>query len=190
MLLGRYTCVLDACVLHPAFVRASLLWFAAERLYRPIWSDHIFVEWARSLERRFDDPADKLRVQRAAMEDAFPEASVAVPQSLIDGLAGPDPDDRHVVAAAVVSKADAIVTTNLKDFPPELCEPLRIEVVHPDDFLVNVIDLHQERALAACRRHREVLKNPSYTAEDFAAKFEAAGLIQTHRRLAKLTDLL
>ena len=95
-----------------------------------------------------------------------------------------------MVAAAVVSKADAIVTTNLKDFPPELCDPLSIEVVHPDDFLVNVIDLHQERAVAACRKHREVLRNPPYTAEAFAAKFEAAGLIQTHRRLAKLTDLL
>ena len=190
MLLGRYTCVLDACVLHPAFLRASLLWFAVERLYRPIWSDRIFKEWERSLRRRFDDAAGMLRVQREAMEGAFPEALVHVPASLIEGLSGPDPDDRHVVGAAIVSKADAIVTTNLKDFPSEVCDPLRIEIVHPDDFLVNVIDLHQERAVAACRKHREVLRNPPFTAEAFAAKFETAGLIQTHRRLAKLTDLL
>lgn len=190
MLLGRYTAVLDACVLHPAFLRGSLLWFADERLFRPVWSETIFDEWERSLARRFGDDAGKLGAQRAIMDRAFPGAMTAVPQTLIDGLRGPDADDRHVIGAAIVSKADAIVTTNLKDFPPDLCEPMKIEVIHPDEFLVAVIDLHPERAVAACRKHRAVLKSPPYSADEFVAKFEAAGLVQTHRRLVKLTGLL
>lgn len=53
MLIGRYSCVLDACVLHPAILMGSLLWLASERLYRPFWSDMIWDEWQRSLEKRF-----------------------------------------------------------------------------------------------------------------------------------------
>jgi predicted nucleic acid-binding protein len=182
--------VLDACVLHPAFLRASLLWFAAERLYRPIWSEQIFQEWARSLERRFDDPAEKLKAQRETMERAFPAAMVELPEGLIDGLKLPDKDDRHVLGAAIAGRADAIITTNLKHFPAEICGAYNLEVIHPDDFLVNVVDLHQDRAVAACRKHRGVLKNPPYSAPEFLAKFEAAGLIQTHQRLLPLIDLL
>lgn len=190
MLIGRYTSVLDACVLHPAFLRASLLWFAAERLYRPIWSEQIFEEWARSLKRRFDDPAEKLKAQRETMERAFPTAMVQLPDGLIEGLGLPDENDRHVLAAAVVGRADAIITTNLKHFPADVCAGYNLEVIHPDDFLVNVIDLHQDRAIAACRKHRAVLKAPPYSAAEFVAKFEAAGLIQTHQRLLPLIDLL
>lgn len=190
MLIGRYTSVLDACVLHPAFLRASLLWFAAEKLYRPIWSEEIFGEWAQSLERRFDDPPQKLNTQRETMEKAFPGAMVQLPEGLIEGLKLPDANDRHVLAAAIVGRADAIITTNLKHFPPEICGRYSLEVIHPDDFLVNVIDLHQDRAVAACRKHRQVLKNPPYSAAEFVAKFEAAGLIQTHQRLLPLIDLL
>lgn len=188
MLIGRYTCVLDACVLHPAFLQATLLWFAAERLYRPVWTVHIMDEWQRSLERRFGSGNPKIAAKRNTIEANFGDAQVNIPGHLLPCLTLPDEDDRHVLAAALVSKADAIITANLKHFPEAACAPLEVEVIHPDTFLVNVIDLDQVRALKALEKQRSAMKG--YSEEQFLARFEAAGLVQTHTRLASLVDQL
>ncbi|MGW7396842.1 hypothetical protein ACWGH7_10050 [Streptomyces cyaneofuscatus] len=43
--------------------------------------------------------------------------------------------------AAVGGDAHAVVTLNLKDFPAAAAEPYGIEVLHPDDFLLDMLDL-------------------------------------------------
>jgi hypothetical protein len=72
---------------------------------------------------------------------AFPEAIVAVPPSLIDGIKGiPDPGDRHVVALAVQSHADMIVTDNLRHFPAEALSGYDLTALSADDFwFINTI---------------------------------------------------
>lgn len=191
MLIGRYTAVLDACVLHPAFVRGALLWFAAERLFRPLWSAEILDEWQRSLARKFPDlTPEQLRAQREVMEAQFEDALVTGYEPLIATITLPDPDDRHVLAAAVVGRADAIVTANLRDFPAAQVRLLNVEVIHPDDFFVNAIDLDTSKALTALRRHREALSRSTPTAADYLARFERCGLIQTHQRLQGVVELL
>lgn len=158
MLVGRYTCTLDACVLHPAILMGSLLWLAAERLYRPVWSDAIWDEWQRSLEKRFGEGDPKINAKRLMIQGEFPEAQVVPPVALVECLVLPDPNDKHVLAAALVGKADAIITTNLKHFPSEVCGPLDIEVIHPDRFLVNAIDLAgscPQGLSEAARKHGE-----------------------------------
>lgn len=191
MLIGRYSCVLDACVLHPAILMGSLLWLASERLYRPFWSETILDEWQKSLEKRFgDDGKEAIRTKRILIESEFPEAKVQPPEALFDCLKLPDPKDRHVLAAALVAKADAIVTTNLKHFPAEVCDPLDIEIIHPDTFLVNAIDLDQDRALKAFQKQRAAMKKSGTTPEEFLGRFEASGLVQTHERLKPLIELL
>lgn len=191
MLIGRYSVILDACVLHPAHVRGALLWFAHERLFRPRWSDDIMAEWTRSLKRRFPDFSEEmLSRNRTTMDAHFPDANVEGYGRFVDVLDMPDPDDRHVLAAAIVGKADAIVTYNVKHFPPEIAERYRLDIRHPDDFIVNVIDLEPSRALSALRRQRDVLRNPPFTAEQFLDKFRACGLIQSHQRLMPHVDLL
>lgn len=191
MLIGRYTALLDACVLHPAFVRGALLWFADERLFRPLWSDDVRDEWHRSVANRFKDAdLDKLKNQYDLMNAANPDALVLGHRDVARALTLPDPDDCHVLAAAIVGRADAIITANSKDFPPEVAQQYGIEIRHPDDFIVNIIDLQQTRALAAIRRHRAVLKNPPYTGEEFVEKFQRAGLIQSYQRLLPFADLI
>lgn len=187
MLIGRYTCVLDACVLHPAFLQATLLWFATERLYRPVWTSTIMDEWERSLQRRFPESA-KFAAKRELIEGAFGDAEVVVPDELLECIQLPDKDDRHVLGAALVSKADAIITTNLKHFPEDVCGRLEVEVIHPDTFLVNVIDLDQTRALRALQKQRGVMKG--YSPEQFLARFEEAGLVQSYTRLVPLAAQL
>ena len=191
MLIGRYPAVLDANVLHPAFVRSALLWFADERLFQPLWSDRLLAEWRRSVQRRFpevtDDQLDKLQ---GSMTSAFPDAEVTGYEPFVGSIELPDPDDRHVVAAALVGKASGIVTANTKDFPPGTLAPLAIEVVHPDDFIVNIIDLHPSRAVAACRRHREALSKSKPSPAAFLDLYAQAGLIQARQRLQPHQDLL
>jgi len=65
-----------------------------------------------------------------------PDCLVTGYEPFIAGLALPDPNDRHVLAAAIVSRAGIIVTFNTKDFPQEILEPYGLESQHPDDFLI------------------------------------------------------
>ncbi len=74
------------------------------------------------------------------MNDAVRDCLVTGYEDLIASLSLPDPDDRHVLAAAIRADADVIVTYNLKDFPAETLAPFDIEAQHPDDFLVSLLD--------------------------------------------------
>lgn len=191
MLIGRYHALLDANVLHPAFVRAAMLWFADERLFRPAWSPTILAEWRRSVRRRHPDLTDeRVDAWQAIMTEQFPDAEITGYEPIVDGLNLPDADDRHVLAAAIVGKCQGIITTNLKHFPPDAVAPFCFEIVHPDDFIVNIIDLDPVRALTACRRHRESMASTKPTPDQFLERFAVAGLVQSHARLSANKDLL
>lgn len=185
MLIGRYPALLDANVLHPAFVRSALLWFADERLFMPHWSADIIEEWRRSVRRRFPDVSNEA-IDRTfeQMGDAYPSAEVTGYSEIATALTLPDHDDRHVLAAAIVGKCSGIITANLRDFPKDVVSRYDIEVIHPDDFIVNIIDLDEGRALAACRQHRAAMSNTTPTEEEYLDRYRRAGLIQAHGRLA------
>jgi hypothetical protein len=191
MLIGRYPALLDANVLHPAFVRGALLWFADEGLFEPHWSADIIREWRTSVRRRFKDIDDAwLDAKQGEMNEAFPAADIRGYEPFMAGIVLPDEDDRHVAAAAVIGRCSGIITANTKHFPADIMAQLQLEVVHPDDFIVNIIDLDQDRALQACRRHRETLRNPPHNGAEFLERYRAAGLIQSHGRLAAHEGLL
>ncbi|MES1250216.1 MAG: PIN domain-containing protein, partial [Chitinophaga rupis] len=112
------TALLDANVLYPAPLRDYLLHLASLGVYEPIWTDSIQDEWIRSLIKvRPDISRAALVATQRAIDKAFPGSNVAGHESLIDNLSLPDPDDRHVLAAAIKGGAQIIVTANLKDFP-------------------------------------------------------------------------
>lgn len=191
MLIGRYSALLDANVLHPAFLRGAMLWFADELLFRPHWTAHILEERRRSVKRRYPEFEDqKLAAHDAEMNAAFPDAMIENYEPIIDALTLPDPDDRHVLAAAIVGRCNGIITANLKHFPKDVLAAYRIEAVHPDDFIVNIVDLHPARAISACKLHRAAMKNPPHSADEYLARFEASGLIQAHARLSNCKELL
>lgn len=74
------------------------------------------------------------------MRTAFPDARVTGYESLIPAMTN-HPKDRHVLAAAARADAAVIVTANLKDFPAAALEPYQIDAVHPDDFLLDQLEL-------------------------------------------------
>lgn len=114
------TVVYDACVLYPAPLRDLLMHLAVTDLYRAKWSDAIHDEWTRNVLRdRPDLKAEQLQRTRNLMNAHVLDSLVAGFEPLIPDITLPDPDDRHVLAAAIHCGADIIVTFNLKDFPDE-----------------------------------------------------------------------
>ena len=126
-------------MLYPAHLRDTLLRLAECGLYRALWSADIVEELRRNLveDGHNADSVDRLG---AEMRTAFPDAEVGGYRSLIDGLSC-DPKDRHVLAAAVRSNAAAIVTFNVADFPAASVNPFEIDIIRPDAFLLDQLDL-------------------------------------------------
>lgn len=193
MIIGDYSAVLDACVLHPVHVRGALLWMAEEGLFRPLWSSLILDEWERSLLRlKHDiDPA-KASVLRHVLLAEFEEALVDIPSQFLTLTKGllPDPNDDHVLAAAICGKADAIITANLKDFPKSVVSEYGIEVRHPDDFMIDMISLNGQRAVAALQNHRASLTKSSMDVSIYIDKFKACAMPQTHIGLQDYANVL
>ena len=114
----RFTAVLDTNVIYPVYSRDLLFWFAHYDLYTPKWSKHIFDEWKQVMQRKGinEDEAIK-RANKADL--AFPDALVRNYGAIIPLLKLKDEKDRHVLAAAIKTNSDIIVTNNIKHFPED-----------------------------------------------------------------------
>lgn len=155
----RYTCVLDTNVIYPIEIRDLLFWFAHYDLFTPKWSQNIFSEWESVMLRKAVSKTEATR--RINMADqAFPDALVTNYESLIEGLDLPDVDDRHVLAAAIKTNANIIVTNNLKDFPKEYLATFGLTAKSADDFLTDIIDLNPDTAIKAFRELVLHRRNP------------------------------
>ena len=178
--MARPTALLDANVLYPAGLRDLLLRLADRYLYAPLWTADIHAEWMRSLlaDRPYID-ASVLERTRAVMDGHFPDAVVTGYQTLAATLDLPDPDDRHVLAAAIHRGADVIVTGNLRDFPAERLAPHKVAAHHPDAFIAGLFEADPEAALEAVRGHRAALRNPPRSAGDYLAALERLELTRT-----------
>lgn len=187
--MGPLTVLYDACVLYPAPLRDLLMHLALTDLYRAKWTDAIHDEWTRSVLRdRPDLSPEQLRRTRNLMNAHVRDGLVTGYENIIPTLVLPDPDDRHVLAAAIRAGADVILTFNLDDFPAEALAPHGIEARHPDEFLVHQIGLAPDVVCVAAGRHRASLKSPP---KDVGlATLEAQGLVRTVEGLREFAELL
>ena len=177
---SHFTVVYDACVLYPAPLRDLLMHLALSDLYRARWSDLIHDEWTRNvLANRTDLTQDQLNRTRYLMNAHVRDSLVTEFEYLIPSINLPDPDDRHVAAAAIHSGASLIVTFNLKDFPAEALKRYNLTAQHPDDFIVDLLDLHLASVLEATANHRRSLKNPCKTVSEYLDTLQAQGLTQS-----------
>lgn len=189
---ARYTALLDACVLFPAPVADALMSLHLAGLYTARWSIHIDDEWMGGVLRTRPELREPLMRRREAMHKAVPDWEVppASYEALIPCLTLPDPNDVHVLAAAIAGHADCIVTANLKDFPAEVLGRHGLEVIHPDDFIVFQLDLDTLGALAAFKEMRARLRKPALSPEEFAHTLERNGLAATAQRLREALALI
>ncbi len=124
------------------------------------------------------------------MDGAIPDALVTGHEALVAGLSLPDPEDRHVLAAAIRCQAGVIVTFNLKDFPQASLQPFGIEAQHPDEFIANLFDLDRSAVLEAARRQRANLKRPAMDAKHYLQVLRRQGLVQAEQLLGRFESII
>ena len=188
---SSFTAVYDACVLYPAPLRDFLMWLALSGRFRARWSGDIHNEWKRNLlKNRPDLTIGQLDRTSELMDLAIPDACVTGYEELIAGLALPDADDRHVLAAAIRCNASVIVTFNRKDFPCTALKPYGIEAQHPDEFVSNLFDLDSVAVVSAAQRQRKQLKMPPMDVSTYLDLLFRQGLIQSAKALNNYRAML
>jgi hypothetical protein len=131
------------------------------------------------LKQRPDLKREDLERTRELMNAHVRDCLVTGFDHLIRVVELPDPDDGHVVAAAIHAGADLIVTFNLQDFPADTLKRYGMAAQHPDDFVIDLLDLHPGRVCEAMARHRRSLRNPPKTADEYLDTLLNQGLTQT-----------
>lgn len=170
--------VYDACVLYGNEVRDLLIRIAITGMVRAHWTDEILDEAFGNLAaNRPDLSPERLAVTRERMNIAVPGALVSGYEALAGALKLPDPDDRHVLAAAIAAGAVVIVTSNLGDFPAEALEPFGIEAKTPDDFVLDQIGLDEGTVRDCVHQIARGHTRPPKTYETVLNALERAGLV-------------
>ncbi len=146
--------LLDTCVLYPTVMREVLLGVAATGAFKPLWSERILEEWARAARKIGPNGETQARGEIAALRAAWPNSEVRWKPSLEDRLYLPDPADTHVLAAAIASSSDAIVTMNAKDFPRNTLAEEGLERIDPDALLRRLWGDDPEGVGAVCQAVR------------------------------------
>ncbi|WP_118179100.1 PIN domain-containing protein [Paraburkholderia phosphatilytica] len=186
-----FTAIFDACVLYPAPLRDFLMWLGLSGRFRARWSRDIHEEWKRNLLLNRPD-LTRAQVDRTSdlMDRAIPDGLVDGYEDLTAGLTLPDPDDRHVLAAAIRCGASVIVTFNQRDFPADILAFYGVESQHPDEFVENLFDLDAAAVVAAAQRQRAQLKNPPIDVDRYLEILFRQGLVQTIKALATYRSIL
>ena len=183
-----FVVIYDACVLYPAPLRDLLLRVARTGLVRARWSEAILDECFRSiLETRPDLKPEALERTRSLVNRAVADCIVEGYEGLVDGLALPDPNDRHVLAAGIRAGAQMIVTFNMKDFPDDVLAAYGVEAKHPDEFLIDQIGLAPDALVRVIIEQSQALKNPPRSVAELLDTLRDCGLVQA---VAKLRELL
>ena len=170
----------DANVLYPSTLRDLLIRIAQVGLAQAKWTDQILDEVFGNLAaNRPDLDPTKLERTRTLMNRAIRDCLVTGYEPLIDNLTLPDPDDRHVLAAAIKARAQLIGTRNLADFPADVLQAWDMEPKSPDEFVLDQIDLSRETVYGAIQRIADSWANPPGTLADVLSSLERDGLVES-----------
>jgi predicted nucleic acid-binding protein len=156
--MSSFGVVLDANVLFPASLRDTLLRVADTGLYRLQLTDDILEEMRRNLVKK---GMAEMKAQRLVqvIKDIYQDAFVTGHHLLIDSMPNEE-KDKHVLAAAVKSGAQVIVTQNLKDFPDKALAPFEITAQSPDEFLIHLFYLDRDLVIRILLEQAGELRNP------------------------------
>ena len=196
---NRFTALLDACVLAPQLKCDILLSLADAQLFRARWSQKILDETEAAVvsiltKAGLQDANERAMRKRQAIATWPGFADCIV--SDFDALEGslpvvPDVNDRHIIAAALKTKASVIVTDNTRDFPSDVLAQLEIEAKTADQFIADAVDLSPKvsvEALAEMRARYEKVRPIS--ADELLERIEAIGLKETAKFLGPFIDFL
>lgn len=175
-----FPALFDTNVLYGAVLNDYILWLADRGLFRPLWSAEILSELKRNLVKNGEDP-ERVAKRIDAMIHHFPDAVVSGYESLQEGLLC-HPKDRHVLAAAIRANAEVLVTFNVSDFPSSSTSHFDLEVVHPDDFLLDQLALYPGATVGVLRELALIYQRPRLGVSELLQGFGV--------RLPKFADAL
>jgi hypothetical protein len=174
--------ILDACILYPFHLRNIVVQAAVDRLVEARWTDQIHDEWIRNLATDTPIiPIERLQITRRLMNDALPTAMVSRYQHHVPAVNLPDPNDRNVVAAAIVAAASIILTWNLRHFPAKELKKFSVRRETPDAFLSGLYDEIPDLVVGSLANARRNLSKSGVSPLDFID-------ILRNQRLARLAQ--
>jgi len=189
--MAKFIVIYDSCVLYSAPLRDLLMRLALTDLYHAKWTQEIHKEWMRNLlKNRPELTEERLESIKSKMDLHVRDCLVEGYEELIDGIKLPDPNDRHVLAAAVKANAQTIVTYNLSDFPSSALSKYEIDAQHPDEFLRHLLDLSPAGVIKIVQETRKSLKNPPKNSTEYLTILEKQSLPQTCAYLRDYENLI
>lgn len=130
--------VIDTCVLYPTVMREMVVGASKSGAFDPIWTPRILEEWARAAIKLGPSGEAQARSEIAMLRAGLPGAENPEAPHIAARLWLPDPDDIHVLALAVSTSADAIMTLNAKDFPRGTLSDEGLQRIEPDGYLMSL----------------------------------------------------
>ncbi|RIR29874.1 PIN domain-containing protein [Mycobacteroides abscessus] len=186
-----YRAVLDTCALVPSLQRDFLLQLATEEAYAPLWGSGILFELDYVLaglhkKRGITDSATRRQYLFDQLKKAFPGSEVQAPKDRAYSYGLNDPDDGHVAHAAIIGKADAIVTDDRRAgfSTAAVLVEADIETVHPHQFAANTVSAHPHAGARALREMSNRRTNPPQTPEQILA------LLATRHNMTEVAEIL
>ena len=168
----------DANVLYPNTLRDLLIRLGQSGIVQAKWTDQILDEMFKHLGiNRPNLGEDHLGRLCGLMNGAIADVLVTGYEDLIESVSLPDPDDRHVLAAAIRCTAQVFVTNNLRDFPAAALTPWNIEAKSADDFVLSQIYVDAKTVYACVQQIVDSRRRDPATIEDVLAQLERSGLV-------------
>lgn len=172
--------IYDAQALYPNTQRDLLIRVALHGLVQAKWTEEIVGEMLTARGRNHPDvPAERLERLHRLINESIPDCLVTGYEDLIEGLKLPDPDDRHVLAAAIRSHAQVIVTQNERDFPQDYLAGFGLETKSPDDFVLDQIGINAKVVFACVQQIADSREQPPQSTADVLAQLEASGMLRS-----------
>ncbi|MEL0637173.1 PIN domain-containing protein [Marinomonas sp. TI.3.20] len=174
--------LLDANVLYSQPLRMMLLNLVNldECSTQMFWTEKIDAEWSDALNRKHPEGRDSVIRQVQSIKASFFDRYVLDYEPLMDQLELPDPDDRHVLAAAIKTGCNIIATDNIKDFPAELLAEYGIRTMTRDELMCFLFTNEKGSVIKALDNFARVHKDPKLTVEDLLIKLERSVPSFTH----------
>jgi len=186
-----YRAVLDTCALVPSLQRDFLLQLATEEAYAPVWGSGILFELDYVLaglhdKRGISDSASRRQHLFGQLKDAFPGSEVHAAKDRDYNYGLNDPDDGHVAHAAIIGKADSIVTDDRRAgfSSARVLVEADIETVHPHQFAANTVSAHPHAGVRALQEMSNRRANPPQTPE------QILDLLATRHKMTEVAEIL
>ena len=189
-MISTFTVFIDANVFFGARLRSLVLFMAQSKMFRARWTEKVHEEWMRNVAEKRQIDISKLEKIRGCMDRAVLNCLVTGYESLVENFQLPDPDDRHILAAAVKTRADMILTFNARDFPERVVEPLGIEICDPDEFLLDLFGISEELFIEYVKADFEHYKAPAIAFANYVEDLRKAGVPKTAKLIEELRILI